>query len=355
MKRETKSLWLYLLLVAAFWAFTFVTLNIWLRPCAAAYAQSGEVTAGYVLYALIGLVFSTPAPFLSALLLALRREKIGWRAFWGRLVRAEDSGRAVLLTAGFCLAALVFALWRGTPNGSPWYMLPAGFLVMIPFVGVAEEAGWRGFLQPELEKRMKFPFSVLTTAAVWDVWHLDQWLDPASNHYGDSFLGFSIHLLVWAFALAALYRQTGSVMVCAVYHAFVNALGAVYDWNALFDPFPGDACTNLYRAAVLTVSVVLWLDADRRAKGRAVPDKEETVSKYDALWAHIQKSGMPQLTLTFDEIGQIAGAPLDHSFLRYKKELMAYGYEVGKISMKARTVVFIKKKTAAEAAAAGRE
>ena len=56
MKRETKSLWLYLLLVAAFWAFTFVTLNIWLRPCAAAYAQSGEITAGYVLYALMFLV-----------------------------------------------------------------------------------------------------------------------------------------------------------------------------------------------------------------------------------------------------------------------------------------------------------
>mgnify|MGYP004542704859 FL=1 len=79
------------------------------------------------------------------------------------------------------------------------------------------------------------------------------------------------------------------------------------------------------------------------------------MSKYDALWAHIQKSGMPQLTLTFDEIGQIAGAPLDHSFLRYKKELMAYGYEVGKISMKARTVFFVKKKTAHGAAAAGRK
>lgn len=67
------------------------------------------------------------------------------------------------------------------------------------------------------------------------------------------------------------------------------------------------------------------------------------MSKYDALWAYIQKSGAPQLPLTFDAIGQIAGAPLDHSFLRYKKELMAYGYEVGTISMKARTVVFINK------------
>lgn len=67
------------------------------------------------------------------------------------------------------------------------------------------------------------------------------------------------------------------------------------------------------------------------------------MSKYHALWAYIQKQGTQQLTLTFDEIGQITGIPLDHSFLKYKKELSDFGYEVGKISMKNQTVVFIKK------------
>ena len=67
------------------------------------------------------------------------------------------------------------------------------------------------------------------------------------------------------------------------------------------------------------------------------------MSKYHALWAYIQKSDKQQLTLTFDEIGQIAEVTLDHSFLKYKKELSDFGYEVGKISMKNQTVVFIKK------------
>ena len=67
------------------------------------------------------------------------------------------------------------------------------------------------------------------------------------------------------------------------------------------------------------------------------------MSKYHALWTYIQKSDRQQLTLTFDEIGQIAEVPLDHSFLKYKKKLSDYGYEVGKISMKNQTVVFIKK------------
>lgn len=48
------------------------------------------------------------------------------------------------------------------------------------------------------------------------------------------------------------------------------------------------------------------------------------MSKYNTLWAYIHENGESQLTLTFDEIGQIAGAPLDHSFLKYKKELCDY-------------------------------
>ena len=66
------------------------------------------------------------------------------------------------------------------------------------------------------------------------------------------------------------------------------------------------------------------------------------MSKYDALWAYIQKSGCKQPTLTFEEIGRISGTPLDHSFLQHKKELIALGYEVKKISLKARTVLFEK-------------
>lgn len=48
------------------------------------------------------------------------------------------------------------------------------------------------------------------------------------------------------------------------------------------------------------------------------------------------------MQLTFEEIQEIAGVPIDHSFLKYKKELTEYGYQVGKISMKNETVLFTK-------------
>ena len=64
------------------------------------------------------------------------------------------------------------------------------------------------------------------------------------------------------------------------------------------------------------------------------------MSKYDALWSYVQKDGSPALKLSFAQIQEIAGIPIDHSFLRYKKELTDYGYQVEKISMKERTVIF---------------
>lgn len=67
------------------------------------------------------------------------------------------------------------------------------------------------------------------------------------------------------------------------------------------------------------------------------------MSKYNALWEYVQREGLQSLKLTFQDIQNIAGIPLDHSFLKYKKELMEYGYKVGKISMKDQTVIFEKR------------
>ena len=58
------------------------------------------------------------------------------------------------------------------------------------------------------------------------------------------------------------------------------------------------------------------------------------MSKYKALWEYVQNNESNTFKLTFEEIEQIAGIPIDHSFLKYKKELMEYGWQVGKISMK---------------------
>lgn len=68
--------------------------------------------------------------------------------------------------------------------------------------------------------------------------------------------------------------------------------------------------------------------------------EKQSMSKYDLLWEYLRQNGTPSLKLTFDEIQNIVGIPIDHSFLKFKKELTDYGYQVGKISMKEQTVLF---------------
>ena len=166
----------------------------------------------------------------------------------------------------FCVCALIFAVFCGEPNGSPLYMMPLGLLIMLPFVGFAEETGWRGFLQPALEKR--FPFLVATTivAVIWCVWHFPIWLQPSSNHYGDSIVGFAINIFVWAFVAAAIYKATKSVLACAIYHSFINSIGAIYDWNKLFDAYPKSNAAYIYFGAIFIIAVIIWYKEEKVKK-----------------------------------------------------------------------------------------
>lgn len=60
------------------------------------------------------------------------------------------------------------------------------------------------------------------------------------------------------------------------------------------------------------------------------------MSKYDSLWEYIKKNE-PEV-LSFETVEKICGFPIDHAFLTYKKELEEYGFKIGKISMKEKTV-----------------
>ena len=228
-----RLLW-YLLLVAALSAFCYVTLNVWLLPYSVAYSETGAVSVGYVLYVIIGLLFSTPTPFIAVLIISLIRDKISVKQLFSNIMYTENKGKTILITGGFCLFT----------------------------------TGWRGLLQPEMEKRMPFPFSVLTTSVIWYAWHYPVWLDPTSHHYGDSMIGFGITILIWAFALAAIYKATKSIIACAVYHAFIDSIGVIFDWNALFDPFPGDLSANVFRILWLAAALILWFAADRMNHGQ---------------------------------------------------------------------------------------
>ena len=66
------------------------------------------------------------------------------------------------------------------------------------------------------------------------------------------------------------------------------------------------------------------------------------MSKYEPLWRYIKDNQKLEYKLTYEEIRNILGFDIDHSFLKYKKELLEYGYEVVKISIKEKYVLIYK-------------
>lgn len=66
------------------------------------------------------------------------------------------------------------------------------------------------------------------------------------------------------------------------------------------------------------------------------------MSKYEPLWKYLKENNKENYKLSYDEIQNILGFSIDHSFLTYKKESKEYGYEVGKISIKEKFIIFNK-------------
>ncbi len=237
-----------------------------LEPTSVGYAETGKLTPAYILYAAIGILFTTPAPAISLFIVLRKEEHITVKEFLRRFFHTPDKVKTILITGAFCIAALIFAYFCGERNGSPLYMMPVGFIIMLPFVGFAEETGWRGFLQPMLEKRFPFPVATTIVAVIWCVWHYPIWLQPTSNHYGDSMIGFAITIFVWAFVAAAIYKSTKSVFACAAYHSFINSIGAIYDWNKLFDAYPKSNAAYLYFGVIFAAALIIWYRADLHQK-----------------------------------------------------------------------------------------
>ena len=66
------------------------------------------------------------------------------------------------------------------------------------------------------------------------------------------------------------------------------------------------------------------------------------LSKYEPLWKALEENCGHVIRLSFMGIKVILGFEIDHSFLNYKKEAVQSGYEVDKISLKEKHVIFRK-------------
>ena len=113
-------------------------------------------------------------------------------------------------------------------NGVSIHLMPLFFIQLIFFGGGHEELGWRGILQPLLDKKYTYWQSNLIVGSIWGIWHLPLWFIVGESHQGFPFILFFTYTLFLSFVLGLLYRQTKSVGYCILFHAFANLLNLYF-------------------------------------------------------------------------------------------------------------------------------
>ena len=110
----------------------------------------------------------------------------------------------------------------------PWYAAPIVMLSATIIGGGNEELGWRGIMQPELEKSFPFPIATLITGCVWMAWHVPLWFVEGTSQQGINFGLYCIYGLILSFWLATIYKKTKSVFCCVVFHGFSNLMLSLF-------------------------------------------------------------------------------------------------------------------------------
>lgn len=131
---------------------------------------------------------------------------------------------SIILITLFCTIRFGIPMLFGSVTivGSWWQVLI--FTPVMFLFGGLEEIGWRGYLQPKLNKKFGFFVTTCIIAGIWILWHIPLCWIQGTHQYSNSYLWFAISLIGSAFSLAAIREITDNVLACIILHALGNAL-----------------------------------------------------------------------------------------------------------------------------------
>lgn len=160
------------------------------------------------------LVLPQLAPLIGLIII-----KVG---FSGECIKVKPLRKDYLLLTVFVILPFLFAL---IVNGFTGSSIPLFSIRFIPALGIVlgsigEEVGWRGFMQPELEKRHNPFVSSLIVGFFWAIWHV--------SHFANGllfmllFIGFCI-----SFSIITAYSVRGrkNLLAPIVLHSTFNYIG----------------------------------------------------------------------------------------------------------------------------------
>jgi len=180
----------------------------------------------------------------------------GIRAFLSRVLSWRGSvGWAAFILLVLPLVFVAGSLIKGGPVLAPLPPEGAGPMVAVLFMmlllGPVEEFGWRGVMQPLLQRHMAPVWAGLIIGATWGVWHLPAFFLSSTVYADWNFLPFFIGNVTLAVLVTPIFNSArGSLLWPMLFH-----------WQ-LINPFWPDAQPWDTIILVVVAAAVVWWNRD---------------------------------------------------------------------------------------------
>ncbi|MGM0169097.1 hypothetical protein IGI39_003414 [Enterococcus sp. AZ135] len=154
-----------------------------------------------------------------------------YRAFKKNIVTIKQPISAYLLVFGMAwLYCFLPTLLGGSVQKVPISIALLELPIMIIGGGI-EEIGWRGFLQPMLQKKYSILTSAVIVSMIWTFWHIPLWWINGSNQSSMSLVWFTLTCFSLSLLLSFIWNKYESIYLCVLFHAAINSFWDVYVSN----------------------------------------------------------------------------------------------------------------------------
>ena len=140
-----------------------------------------------------------------------------------KYIFGEKIDKKVWLIFGLFLIWRLFMVWIGFGINKPISILSVIInLPLLILLGGLEELGWRGILQPKLEKVVNYLPSILMVGAIWSIWHLPLWFIKGTIQSSFPFGLYLLSGIILTSSFTTLYKYTSNLFLCVLSHAWFN-------------------------------------------------------------------------------------------------------------------------------------
>lgn len=202
---------------------------------------------------MIPLTIGTCGPPIAIIILMVKWGRIkGIKDVYIYLFKTDHVALTIIVTAVVCMIMWACVHLSFQRSEMKWYY----FILLIPadmFGGGFEELGWRGFLQPELEKKISSQIVPLILGAIWACWHIPLWFINGTTQYVSNFSAFCCMCILWSCVFAMLRKVTENVFAIVWLHAWIDVLFDMYLFNYSFSSVMFWITTVVQAAAAYTI------------------------------------------------------------------------------------------------------